>query len=188
MACSTDPDGGDEAGAGDEALGELRFAVLAATQSGNALLVADMVAERLIRRGAKAAYVLDEGRYPGGDLADCDVLVACVASHGEGDVPDGFREVYQALIAGRPDLSHLRYGLVGLGDRTYATFCGGAWKVDALLQMLGARRIGEPCTIDASLQPFPDEEALAWLEAWLPELWRAPPQEMRASAGLTGRR
>lgn len=121
-------------------------------------------------RGAGAVSVVSEGQYPDGALAESNVLVACVASHGAGDVPDGFLETYQALMTARPDLSHLRYGLIGLGDRTYATFCGGAWKVDALLRQLGASRVGEPCTIDASIQPFPDEDALAWLEAWLPGL------------------
>ncbi|MCI3133348.1 flavodoxin domain-containing protein [Phenylobacterium aquaticum] len=159
------PDG--DPGAGATGIGALRFAVLAATQSGNALLVADMVAERLMLRGARTACVIDEGLQPETVLAESDVLVACVASHGEGDVPDGFLDTYRALADGRPDLSHLRYGLIGLGDRTYTTFCGGAWKVDGLLQELGARRIGPPCTIDASSQPFPDEDALAWLEAWL---------------------
>ncbi|MCR5879626.1 flavodoxin domain-containing protein [Phenylobacterium sp. J367] len=148
-------------------LGAIQFAVIAATQSGNALLVAEMVAARLTLRGAERVCLVGEGEYPAAALAQSDVLVACVASHGDGDVPDGFLETYQALIAERPDLSHLRYGLIGLGDRTYATFCGGAWKVDALLGQLGARRVGDPCTIDASIQPFADEEALAWLEAWL---------------------
>lgn len=159
---------GDQARAGAPAA--FRFAVVAATQSGNAVLVADMVAARLADHGAAGVQSVPEGTVPTEALAESDVLIACVASHGEGDVPDGFLPAYEALAAQRPDLSHLRYGLIGLGDRTYETFCGGAWKVDALLQELGARRVGPPCLVDASAQPFPDEDALAWLARWLREL------------------
>lgn len=146
----------------------LRIAVLAATQSGNALLVADLIAERLVSLGARNVRSIPEGAIPNEVLADSDLLIACIASHGEGDVPDSFLPGYEALAAA--DLSHLRYGLIGLGDRTYTTFCGGAWKVDARLQQLGARRIGEVCAIDAAAQPFPDIEALDWLEPWLREV------------------
>jgi len=150
------------------ALESLRIAVLAATQSGNALLVADLIAERLISLGARSVRSIPEGAIPNAVLADSDLLIACIASHGEGDVPDSFLPGYDALAAA--DLRHLRYGLIGLGDRTYTTFCGGAWKVDSRLQQQGALRIGEVCAIDASAQPFPDIEALQWLEPWLREI------------------
>jgi len=148
----------------------LRFVVAAATQSGNAALVADLVSERLRVLGAASVVTLPEGSAPAAALSQADVLVACVASHGEGDVPDGFLEAYEALAKERPNLSGLRYGLIGLGDRTYSTFCGGASKVDELLRALGAERVGEICKIDASSQPFPDEDALAWLDPWTAQL------------------
>lgn len=165
-----DPERAQPHASAGSSIGAQRFVVLSATQSGNAALVADLVAERLRALGAASVVVLPEGEAPVAEIREADVLVACVASHGEGDVPDGFLEAYEALARERPSLRGLRYGLIGLGDRTYSTFCGGAWKVDQLLRGIGAERVGEVCTIDASTQPFPDEDALAWLGPWTAQL------------------
>jgi MioC protein len=55
-----------------------------------------------------------------------------------------------------------------MGDRNYKdTYCGGPKKWDALLVELGAQRIGDPLMLDATDNPAPDEDALAWLPSWL---------------------
>ncbi len=161
---------GERESALGQGLAGLKVAVVAGTQSGNALMVAELVAKRLCGVAGARVELLPEGCEIDRALSEADVLVACVASHGEGDLPDEFLVAYCGLEARAPDLSHLRYGLIGLGDRTYSTFCGGAWKFDRLLQRLCARRAGEVCEIDASSQPFPDEEALLWLSGWLEEV------------------
>ena len=67
----------------------------------------------------------------------------------------------------RPDLSGHRYGVIAPGDMTYqATFCGGAKKVDKVLELCGARKLSDRLEVDASSQPLPDEEALGWVEGW----------------------
>jgi len=35
-----------------------------------------------------------------------------------------------------------------------------------VLELCGARRIGDRLEVDASTQPLPDDEALAWIEGW----------------------
>src|SRR5512145_3072174 len=47
-------------------------------------------------------------------------FLICTSTYGQGDVPDNARALYEDLKAKRPDLSHVRYGVFGLGDRTYA--------------------------------------------------------------------
>jgi MioC protein len=47
------------------------------------------------------------------------------------------------------------------------TFCGGGKQMDALLQQLGARKLGERLEVDASTQPLPDEEAVGWVREWV---------------------
>ena len=48
------------------------------------------------------------------------VFLICTSTYGQGDVPDNARALYEDLKARRPDLSQVRYGVFGLGDRTYA--------------------------------------------------------------------
>ena len=96
------------------------------------------------------------------------VFLICTSTYGQGDVPDNARALYEDLKAGRPDLSHVLYGVFGLGDRTYAeTFNFGGKRFDELLTELGARRIGERHTHDASSGVLPEETALEWCQEWL---------------------
>lgn len=148
-----------------------RLAILAASQSGTAIHVAEALKERLEEASALAVTLVEEGAVPDMEFADTDILLLVIATHGEGEVPDPFLPIYSALKERRPDLRRIRYGVVALGDMTYhQTFCGAGRQVDASLAALGATRIGERCEIDASAQPFPDEDALAWLEGWIAAL------------------
>jgi MioC protein len=96
------------------------------------------------------------------------VFLFCTSTYGQGDVPDNARALYEDLKAKRPDLSHVRYGVFGLGDRTYAeTFNFGGKRFDELLTELGARRVGERHMHDASSGVLPEETALEWCQEWL---------------------
>jgi MioC protein len=99
------------------------------------------------------------------------VFLVCTSTYGQGDVPDNARALYEDLKAKRPDLSHVRYGVFGLGDRTYAeTFNFGGKRFDEILAQLGARRVGERHTHDASSGVLPEETALEWCQDWLAKL------------------
>jgi sulfite reductase alpha subunit-like flavoprotein len=96
------------------------------------------------------------------------VFLICTSTYGQGDVPDNARALYEDLKARRPDLSHVLYGVFGLGDRTYAeTFNFGGKRFDELLSELGAQRIGERHKHDASSGVLPEETALEWCQEWL---------------------
>jgi MioC protein len=96
------------------------------------------------------------------------VFLICTSTYGQGDVPDNARALYEELKAKRPNLSQLRYGVFGLGDRTYAeTFNFGGKRFDELLAELGAERIGERHQHDAASGVLPEETALEWCQAWL---------------------
>jgi len=60
----------------------------------------------------------------------------------------------------------MRYGIIALGDSTYANFCGGGKLFDALLQEQSAQRVGEMLMIDASEHPEPESESNPWVEQW----------------------
>jgi MioC protein len=96
------------------------------------------------------------------------VFLICTSTYGQGDVPDNARALYEDLKAKRPDLSRVRYGVFGLGDRTYAeTFNFGGKRFDEILAELGAERVGERHTHDASSGILPEETALEWSQDWL---------------------
>ena len=96
------------------------------------------------------------------------VFLVCTSTYGQGDVPDNAKKFYDALCRDRPDLAYVRYGVFGLGDRTYAeTFNFGGKRFDDLLAELGAKRIGERVQHNASSGEMPEDTALAWGDAWL---------------------
>ena len=95
------------------------------------------------------------------------VFLVCTSTYGQGDVPDNARAFYEHLKATRPDLTGVRYGVFGLGDRTYAeTFNFGGKRFDDILAELGAQRVDERRTHDASSGILPEETALEWCREW----------------------
>ena len=83
---------------------------------------------------------------------------------GQGDLPDSIVPLYEGI----KDLyqPHLRYGIIALGDSTYANFCGGGLKFDALLQEQGGTRVGDMLMIDASEDPEPESVSNPWVTQW----------------------
>jgi MioC protein len=141
--------------------------ILVGSESGNAQMVADLLAEELGKAG-HAVAVEAKGEAAAGRLAACVTALLCCSTHGEGELPENIRPLHAALARTKPDLSRLRYGVIALGDQTYReTFCRGGRTLDALLASLGAERIGERLEIDACTQPLPDEEALDWAKEWV---------------------
>ena len=143
-----------------------KILILVGTESGNAMMVADVLKDELTAHGHEVA-VNDKAQGPR-DLDQQATVLICCSTHGNGDIPTNILDFYNALGAARPDLQQLRYGVIALGDQTYHdTFCFGGKKLDVRFAELGARKIGERLEIDACTQPLPDEEALQWSKEWL---------------------
>ena len=145
----------------------LKLTILVGTMTGTAQLVAqelqlfweddDTVVEVLQMDGLDAGVFSREG-----------VFLVCTSTYGQGDVPDNAKTFYDALCRDKPELSQVRYGVFGLGDRTYAeTFNFGGKRFDDLLTALGAKRIGERVQHNASSGEMPEDTALEWGAAWL---------------------
>lgn len=144
--------------------------MIVGSEMGNAEMVGDLVLEELESRG-HTAEVFTEGGLDEADLGARQTVLMITSTTGLGEVPQNVEPLFDALTEGRPDLSHIRYGLVGLGDRNYKeSYCGGPKKWDALLTELGAACVGEKLFLDATDHPAPDEDALEWLPGWLDAL------------------
>jgi MioC protein len=149
---------------------KLKITILVGTMTGTAQLVAqelelvwdgdDVAVETLLMDNLDASVFEREG-----------VFLVCTSTYGQGDVPDNAKKLYDDLQAKRPDLSHVRYGVFGLGDRTYAeTFNFGGKRFDGVFTDLGAQRIGERIQHDASSGVLPEEKAEEWAGEWLAEV------------------
>lgn len=136
--------------------------LLVGTQTGNAARVADDVAARL------EAYGFDVDLRPMEEaepalLGEASQLIVCTSTHGDGELPDAAQPLYEALAALQPDLEHLAYGVIALGDRTYGEHfaaAGRRWR--GLLDACGALEVIEPHIIDRGPRRAQIDEAGRW--------------------------
>jgi MioC protein len=148
----------------------MRINILVGTMTGTAQLCAQEMELALDDGETQVATLMMDGLDSTVFTREGAFLI-CTSTYGQGDVPDNARALYEDLKAKRPDLSHVRYGVFGLGDRTYAeTFNFGGKRFDELLAELGAQRVGERHTHDASSGVLPEETALEWCQEWLSKL------------------
>ena len=145
----------------------LELTILVGTQTGTAELVAQELELRLDDGDTRVhTRLMDE--LEATVFASGGLFLICTSTFGQGDVPDNAQYLYESLRDERPDLSHVHYGVFGLGDRTYEdTFCFGGKRFDQLLGELGAKRVGEVVLHDASTGTLPEDAAANWIEGWI---------------------
>ena len=137
------------------------------SESGNAEMVGDVVKDALDALGHETE-LFKEGGLADADLAAREIVLLISSSTGIGDIPQNIEPLFDELRGERPDLSRVRYGLIGLGDRNYKdSFLGGPKKWDALLTELGASRVGDRLELYATDNPCPDEDAASWVKTWI---------------------
>jgi MioC protein len=146
----------------------MKINILVGTMTGTAQLCAQEMELALDGDDLQVVTQLMDKLEPG-VFADREaVYLICTSTYGQGDVPDNAKSLYEALCAQKPDLAGVRYGVFGLGDRTYAeTFNFGGKRFDDILSSLGAERIGERYMNDASSGTLPEEIALEWARQWV---------------------
>ena len=140
--------------------------ILFGTHTGHSeALSADLAAQ------AKAlginASVSDMGTFKTRDLKKVENLAIIVSTDGLGEPPVQAEDLYKFLHGKKaPNLSHINYSVLALGDSSYADFCQTGKDFDAVLEKLGATRILErqDCDVDY------DEPAEAWQKAFLSSL------------------
>jgi len=147
----------------------MELPVFIATITGNAEMVAEDLADAIEDDVTCTLNNMDDETFDA--LKENDVVLIVSSTYGVGDVPDNGLDTYERLLEEKPDLSHLKYGTIGLGDSTYAdSFAFGGRKWDAALTELGATRLGEVLILDASSSDDPSELAVAWAKEWIKEL------------------
>src|SRR5258708_16708318 len=119
-----------------------RITILIGTMTGTAQLCAQEMELALGDDETKAEALLMDNLDASVFERESAFLI-CTSTYGQGDVPDNARALYEDLRQKRPDLSKLRYGVFGLGDRTYAeTFNYGGKRFDDILTQPRPPRVG----------------------------------------------
>lgn len=147
-----------------------QITILVGTMTGTAEMVADDV-KPVLESAGRSVEILDMDGLDAGVFQPDRIYLICTSTYGQGDVPDNAMELYEDLCGSRPDLSGVRYGVIGLGDSTYAdTYNDGGIRFDTVLSELGAKRIGERMEHNASSDELPEEAGVAWAETWVAQL------------------
>ncbi|WP_333603062.1 FMN-binding protein MioC [Pantoea eucrina] len=134
---------------------------------GSAEYVAEHLEEKLQDAGFKTSVLhgpaLDE-------VPDSGIWLVVTSTHGAGELPDNLLPFYEALQTEKPDLSAVRFGAAGIGNREYDLFCGAIKTLEAQLIALGATRIGERLEIDMLGHEIPEDAAEAWVAGWIEQI------------------
>jgi MioC protein len=144
-----------------------QITILIGTMTGTAEMVADDVKPVLEEAGFDVNILDMDGLMPEVFLTPGYILV-CTSTYGQGEVPDNALELYEGLDLDRPDLSDVKYGVIGLGDETYSdTYNEGGARFDNMLSKLGASRIGDRMQHNASGDDLPEDMAVEWVKHWV---------------------
>ncbi|WP_421988838.1 PepSY domain-containing protein [Roseococcus sp.] len=118
------------------------------------------------------------------DLVAAGRVLFVASTFGEGEPPDAARAFARGMAAQDRALEGVEYGMLSLGDRSYARFCGFGRALEAALGRRGATPLF--ATVEAAREDAPAlarwqdalgtlgaarEAALAWTAA-RPEAWR----------------
>ncbi len=139
--------------------------VMYGSQTGTAEQLARRLAKDAEQRGF-APRVIELNAFVSVDFAKENRLIIVTSTWGDGDPPDNASAFWQYLNSGAtPQVDHLNYAVLALGDKTYSDFCGAGKKFDERLEQLGAKRIHPRAECDV------DYEATA--NAWMEGVWAA---------------
>ena len=140
--------------------------ILFASESGNSEKLASDVNKLARKQGFKPKIV---------DFADLDLatlpkagkLIAIAATWGEGEPPARAVRAYGELMGeGAPRLDGVQFGVLALGDTSYAEFCAIGKALDARFEALGAKRAADRADLDLDFE----RPAADWIKGALKAL------------------
>ena len=145
--------------------------ILFASESGNSEKLAGDIAKQARKTGFKPKVV---------DFADLDLaalpkekrVLVVAATWGEGEPPARAVRAYGDLMGeGAPRLDGVEFGVLALGDTSYAEFCAIGKRLDARFEALGAKRVVDRVDCDLDF----DKPAASWIKDALKALAPAEP-------------
>ena len=144
-----------------------KIIVLVGTMTGNAEMAAEAMSTILREEFGFPVELMPMDELDAGVFSKGDLFLVCTSTYGEGDPPDNAVALYQDLQTRRPQLGHVRFGVLGLGDSTYrSTYSFGGKRFEELLLELGASMIGTRGKHDCRSGVDPEQFGEAWVREW----------------------
>ncbi|GAB3016520.1 assimilatory sulfite reductase (NADPH) flavoprotein subunit [Niabella terrae] len=137
----------------------VKITLVYGTETGNAKKLATQLAGIAKKKGITVKLAgLDQYRFS--DLAKEEHFFVVISTQGEGEPPLLAKKFYDHIHESAIDLKRMKFGVLALGDSSYAQFCKTGEDVDARLEVLGAQRILplKKCDVDY------EEDAQHWID------------------------
>lgn len=135
--------------------------IIVGTETGTAEFVADDIEALLEKQQLEAEITLE----PDEELiTTSNNWLICTSTHGAGDIPNNLQPFHNLLLANKPDLSHINYMIIGLGDSSYDRFCGAAEALNSTLKDLNAKPLIDVFKVDAMDDDLPEDLVIPYLE------------------------
>lgn len=136
--------------------------------SGSTLGNAEEVAEALYEILENEDIELDIFHGPNlNEVKDYSHWLIVTSTYGAGEIPDNLLPLFQDIINKNLDLSKLKFGIVGLGDSNYDTYCHAVDKATQILKDHFATELASPIKIDVTTTMDPESVAEEWLPSFL---------------------
>nr|WP_246172650.1 assimilatory sulfite reductase (NADPH) flavoprotein subunit [Marinicella rhabdoformis] len=143
-----------------------KLSILFGSQTGNSETLAEALYQDCQSQGI-AAELLSLADVTAKDLKKKSHVALIISTHGEGEAPDDAEIFYEQLFSKRaPELKHLHYSLLALGDSSYELFCHTGKEIDERLSSLGAQSISPRIDCDVDF----NEDASRWHQDLLPKV------------------
>jgi len=129
---------------------EKKLTVLYGSQTGNGEEIALQLVSR-VGAGGFAATAVSLADFKPANLKRESLVTFVISTHGEGEPPDDAELFHEFLLSKKaPELSHLKFWVLALGDSSYVNFCQTGREFDARLAELGAERLSAivECDLD----------------------------------------
>lgn len=129
---------------------------------------AEGLAKKFAREAAKLGFdARAAGMDQAPDLRKETRLAIVTSTYGDGEMPDNAQAFWDSLQNGSaPQLGHIEFSVLALGDTNYTQFCEAGRLFDRRLEELGARRVRDRVDCDVDY----DEPARAWFDGLIAKL------------------
>lgn len=138
--------------------------ILFGTETGNAEEIADEF-ETKLKEHDFTVHTWEMDDFPQEDLSKVNHVFIITSTHGVGEPPINALDFYDYLHSDEaPDLSHLNFSVLALGDQDYPDFCQAGKDFDKILGDLGGHRLADRVECDFDFEEVSEQWIIDMLE------------------------